>query len=185
MAARGRGSIDVAMQTVTAPDGASWKIKRHWISRRPRWRGREGAELLDLTELFSFLDDTPLGPILGVIVVIGVILLATGFLAFFVEVLIIVVALAVTLAAKFLFRRPWFVEAWSVSGPPRRWAVVGWRRSSQVVDEVARSIEAGVGFNSPDARPVAPARRALEEWEKKKRAIPEGGTSTRHSSENP
>lgn len=111
-------------------------------------------ELLDLAELFSFLDDTPLGPLLALVVVIGLVLFFTGFLAFFVEVLIVVVILAVTLAAKFLFRRPWFVEA-TTKGPParrRRWAVVGWRRTNEVMDEMARAFEAGTPYRSPHAR---------------------------------
>ena len=47
------------MQRVTAPDGTVWEVKRHWISRRPKIRGREGMELLDIGELFHFVDDTP------------------------------------------------------------------------------------------------------------------------------
>jgi hypothetical protein len=110
--------------------------------------------MLDFADLFSFLDDTPLGPILAVVVAIGIVLFLTGFLAFFVEVLIIVLALAITLAAKFLFRRPWFVEAVRErDGVRRRWAVVGWRRSGEFVDEVARSFEAGIPFRATgDAR---------------------------------
>ena len=141
------------MQTVTAPDGATWRVKRHWISRRPKWRGREGLELVDFTDLFSFLDDTPIGPFLLLIFAVGATLFFTGLLAFFIEALIIVAILLLTLAAKFLFRRPWFVEAVrEKDGYRRRWAVVGWKKSGQIVDRVALTLKAGTQFQSADAR---------------------------------
>ena len=118
-------------------------------------------EILDVGELFSFVDDTPFGVVLLVIVAVGVILLFTGFFAFVVEVVVLAIALAVTLAAKFLFRRPWFVEAVATgdSSTRRRWAVVGWKRSGEIIDEVARSLEAGSRFISPHARELEGANQ--------------------------
>ena len=160
------------MRTVTTPDGATWRIKRHWISRTPKLRDRESPGGEDLLDLFSVFDDTPVGLVAGIVLAVVAFFFFNGFFLFLAEVAIVGVVLLVTLAAKFLLRRPWFVDAVCATRAPRRWAVVGWRRSGEVIDQLARALEAGVGFNSPHAREIAPPIRALEDWKEKSR--PEG-----------
>lgn len=160
------------MRTVTTPDGATWRIKRHWISRTPKLRDREGPGGEELFDLFSVFDDTPVGLVVGIVLVVVAFFFFNGFFLFLAEVAIVGVVLLLTLAAKFLLRRPWFVDAVSATQPPRRWAVVGWRRSREMIDQLAKSLEAGVAFSSPQAREIAPPTRALEDWKEKSR--PEG-----------
>jgi hypothetical protein len=157
------------VRTVTTPDGATWRIKRHWISRKPRWRRQQidpdrGTDIAHWApDLLSLFDDTSIGPFVAVIVVIGLLLFFTGFFIFIVEIVIVAVAIVLTVVAKILFRRPWYVEAIRAGdGLRRRWAVVGWRRSGEFVEEVARSFEAGVPFRaSGDARELGTSIEAI------------------------
>ena len=159
------------MRTVTTPDGATWRIKRHWISRTPKLRDREGPGGEELFDLFSVFNDTPLALIVVVVLLVAFFFF-NGFFLFLAEVVIVTMVLVVTLVAKVFLRRPWFVDAVCATKAPRRWAVVGWRRSGEVIEQLAKALEAGVGFNSPHAREVAPPLRALEDWKEKSR--PEG-----------
>jgi hypothetical protein len=163
------------MRTVTAPDGATWQVKRHWISRRPKWRrhGRQLDRAVDVGDVadvgLSLFDDTPFAWIFVIIAAIAILLFVTGIFALIIEILLIVIAVLGTLVAKVLFRRPWYVEA-SSTGHRRRWAVVGWKRTNEVMDELVRSIEAGTDFVSAHGRPLGVPIPTQE------RAAPEGGS---------
>ncbi|HWL64489.1 MAG TPA: hypothetical protein VNP73_00795 [Actinomycetota bacterium] len=163
------------MLTATDPQDGVWKIKRHWISRKPRLRWRKGSEegLEALEFVGGIFDDNPFGIIVGLIAVVLLLLLILPVFAFLIELLIVGVLLAVTLAAKILFRRPWIIEAWQEGARDQhlRWAVVGWNRSGEVMDEVARTIASGGTFLSPHATPINPGPSTQTE-----RAAPEGGS---------
>ena len=136
----------MAARTVRAPGGRTWRVRRRWTRRRLRWRGRAGREGWDLLDLTDAIE---LGP-LAVIGIIAAVLLAVFFviplLVAALELLLLVVLLALGVVAKIVFRRPWEVDAETVGPPPdhRRWAVVGWAASGRAVDHVAQSLEAGL-----------------------------------------
>ncbi|HVF73499.1 MAG TPA: hypothetical protein VM938_00515 [Acidimicrobiales bacterium] len=135
-------------KVVTAPDGTRWRVGRRWLP----WQFRRRS--LDLAD-WPWLMDSPVAMADDVI---GC--LAGGFLAllatvlFFVVILpvvvaaveaaLLVVAVVLGVAARFVFRRPWIVQASRVGHPGRvAWKVVGWRRSGEVVDVIARRLQLG------------------------------------------
>ncbi|MGH2729168.1 MAG: hypothetical protein ACRDJI_01005 [Actinomycetota bacterium] len=103
---------------------------------------------------FAFwgLDDLPAG--IAILIVVAVVaVFAIPLLLFIVEIALAILLVGVALAGRVLLRRPWTVEATS-SEPEEvlRWKVVGWRRSGQIVEEIARVLEAGGrDFQSPYA----------------------------------
>jgi hypothetical protein len=130
-------------------------VSRRWIARRPKWRRQtwNPGPRADAAE-FAFwgLDDLPAG--IAIAIVVGVLaILAIPLLLFIVEIALAILLVGVALIARVLLRRPWTVEA--VTSDPEdvlRWKVVGWRRSGQIVEEIARVLEAGGrDFQSPYA----------------------------------
>ena len=144
------------MRDVKAPDGRRWRLRRRWISRKLSLKKLDdalsGADLGDF--LSGFFDEIP---------VIGLILAAVGLaififfgLAFVIELLIVLALLFGTVVARFIFRRPWIVEA-STNGQPketRYWHVVGWRRTNEVMRDIAQALQAGTDFSSIHAVPL-------------------------------
>ncbi|HEX2040128.1 MAG TPA: hypothetical protein VHF47_10400 [Acidimicrobiales bacterium] len=134
--------------TVSSPDGNRWYVRRVWLPWRPRWRRpRADSTDLNLVDPSGCLDDT----VGAVVAIVAGVVLAVLFVIFVVPVLITLfeVALVLLLAAagamaRIVLRRPWVVEATPATGSGCfRWKVVGWRRSGEVVDEVARRLAAG------------------------------------------
>lgn len=146
--------------TVRGPDGRTWKVGRRWVSRSVRWKGRrpkrDDLDWLDIPDV-GFLDDeigcgaaiaTGLAIVLLVVVAIFFVFPAVIFL---VEVVLLLLIVGGGVLARLLFRRPWTVEAveTATSKPADQrerlaWKIVGWRRSGEAVETVARHLEAGV-----------------------------------------
>jgi hypothetical protein len=122
---------------VTAPDGTEWAVGRR----------REPVEAVDVEGRGFF--DTQLGWLVSLAAI-------AAFVGVFVVSELAALVLAATLAVVELVDQvrkaagPWLVEARS-SEPEQslRWRVHGWRRSRQVVEEVARSLEGGRGDIAP------------------------------------
>ena len=73
-----------------------------------------------------------------------------------VQVPLFLVFLVLSIGARVLLRRPWLVEAANES-QTREWKVVGWRRSGQVVREIADAIQLGQRVIEPEgAQPISP-----------------------------
>lgn len=140
---------------VAAPDGRSWRVKRHWIARAPLWLGpkfrnrrrphAEGGAVVDWVESSAFVGDSLPRPVL-----IGISAVAAAFLAIPLLILVLdavligFIALAV-LGFRVALRRPWLIVA-ETPGPPaeqRKWNIPGWRPSARAIDEIASSITAG------------------------------------------
>jgi hypothetical protein len=124
---------------VTAPDGTEWAVGRR----------REPVEAVDVEGRGFF--DTQLGWLVSLAAI-------AAFVGVFVVSELAALVLAATLAVVELVDQvrkaggPWLVEAQpsgSEPGQSLRWRVHGWRRSRQVVEEVARSLEGGHGDIAP------------------------------------
>ncbi len=129
------------MKTLTAPDGKTWRVRRHWVRFRPRWRGADPWGL----DFFPVVDDVPgIGGII-VALVLGLALLffVLPLFILLVEILIIVIAVAGVVAANFILRRPWIVVAESPRPHDRHaWQVVGWRRANEAIELIASDLRA-------------------------------------------
>ncbi|MDP9067951.1 MAG: hypothetical protein M3N53_06360 [Actinomycetota bacterium] len=129
-----------------------------WLPWAPRWRGpqrkREAGETrwsdwLDIGEPFAWFDDG-LGGFVTAIVLLVLLVIAALFIlpvfVFIVELVIVALVVAVGIALRVVFRRPWLVDAYVVENPPTHftWKVVGVARAKDAVDLVAQQLAAGV-----------------------------------------
>lgn len=119
-------------------------VRRKWMHRRLKWRGKRGTgDLLDGAELAGFAGDLP---IVGVfLVAIALVLLAIAAVMFIVpavifivELLIVLLIVGVGLTGRVLLGRPWTVEAQQLAtGSAYEWKVTGWRASQDLVATIA------------------------------------------------
>lgn len=142
-------NLGMASTRVTDPQGNEWVVRRKWVHRRLRWRGKRGTgDLLDGADLVSLGGDLP---------VIGVILMAIALLLFAIaavmfivpalifigELLIIVAIVGLGLLGRLLLGRPWTVEAQQVDADEAyEWKVSGWRASRDLVRTVSDQLRA-------------------------------------------
>lgn len=135
-------------KVVTAPDGVRWRVGRRWLPWRFRRRKFDLADMpWTLDGPIAMADDAAgclLGALLGMLtLVLFFVVILPLFLAV-VEAMALVVAVLLGVAARLVLRRPWIVQAGRVGHPGWvAWKVVGWRRSGEVVDEIARRLQAG------------------------------------------
>ncbi|HEX6152582.1 MAG TPA: hypothetical protein VFZ19_03580, partial [Solirubrobacterales bacterium] len=123
----GRGSI------VTAPDGERWRVRRRWLDRqlpslRQRFRKKRESEPgteppIDLPLGLDLLD----GTLIGIAVVLTVIVVVFLFMFVLVPLVGIAIELIVlaflfgsSLVGRFVFRRPWTIEAVKADRPGER-----------------------------------------------------------------
>jgi hypothetical protein len=141
-----------AVREVQSPDGRVWRIRRRWVPKGPRLRERlsyrrRGDTALDLLSLpdFTWLDDF-IGAIVGIVVLIAfVVLVATiilPFIALTAELVIFVVLFTAGVIGRFVFGRPWRIEARTIGAPHREREIFakGWRGSREAIDELAAQI---------------------------------------------
>jgi len=158
------------------PHGNEWVVRRKWVHRKLRWRGKHGADLLDCADLAALGGDLP---VVGVILLaialvlfaVGAVLLIVPALILVGELLIIVAIVGLGLMGRVLFGRPWTVEAQQLDvGPAYEWKVSGWRASQDLVSSIAECC-AQLGCRREvhprhhpthrgDARPHTPVRPA-------------------------
>lgn len=139
----------MASTRVTDPQGNEWVVRRTWVHRRLRWRGKRGTgDLLEGADLVSLGGDLP---------VVGVILMAIALLLFAIaavmfivpalifigELLIIVAIVGLGVTGRVLFGRPWTVEARRADDSEAfEWRVSGWRASQDLVHSLADELRA-------------------------------------------
>jgi hypothetical protein len=84
--------------------------------------------------------------VLALLAIVVVVLVVIPLLLFGIELILLGAVIAAGVFARTLLGRPWIVEAMPLDGDAGclRWHVVGWRRSSRVIDEVAASLTAGL-----------------------------------------
>jgi len=149
--------------TVTSPDGHRWRVGRRWMDRSlpdPRQRYRANREKvfgddsgggpLDVFILPDFgaldFDDNPVAAVaIAVAVAIGALLLfliLPPLIGGAFELIVLLVLLWSGIVGRVLFGRPWVVAAIDLHDPERSaaFAVKGWRRSGETVEQLAREI---------------------------------------------
>ena len=122
---------------------------------RPRWRAR-GTDLIDVSDLLSLVDDLIPAPVLAVLALLAVVIFLLPLFILIIELLLVLLLVITTLVGTTLLRRSWIIEAVprAEGAGVKRWKVTGWRRSKQVMEEIAKSLESGVPFVSPAVIPV-------------------------------
>ena len=147
----------MAARSVAAPDGRTWVVRRTWVRRlgddsvlhrfRARlieaWRHRKEHPEGEKRGIFGVFADNPLLGGFALVIALIVIFVLVPLLVTFVDVVVIVVIALVGLVGRFVFRRPWTVEAKANDATRLRWRVVGWRASGERIDEVADGLERG------------------------------------------
>lgn len=151
---------------VQSPDGATWIVRRRWVSWRPRWlwrrrrkRGASSESRAPGDSAWSAIDFLDL-PDLDWLAVIAVAIVALVIFVFFVlpalffllQLLIFLVLLGATIVLRVVLRRPWVIDAAPLGAdiPKMQWAVVGWWRSRRVIAEVAQALELGQRHIEPE-----------------------------------
>lgn len=118
----------------------------------PRWRKiRMGkAKAQDAAEAVLFVPD--LGSLddlgaaaLALLAVVVVAIVVVPVLLFGVELILLGLLIAAGIVGRALLGRPWLVRATPMNSglDAMNWRVVGWRRSSRVIEEVVASLGAG------------------------------------------
>ena len=142
-------SPQLGPRRVIAPDGAEWHVGRRWLTSRPRLNRPRGREIASesLSNLGN-IGNVDLGEgLLIATAALAFVLILIPVLFFGVELIILGALLAAGVIARTLLRQPWVVEATSIDPltPGRRleWRVRGWRKSGELIDQVASDLSAG------------------------------------------
>jgi hypothetical protein len=161
-----------AKETVVAPDGRAWDVRRTLVPRPiPRFKREKSSPLGERSASSGGgwsdglagveLIEAPSAILVAIVMVVAWILLwvlVVPVLVFAFDVLLFLAVLAGGIAFKVLFRRPWKVEAHSIDPPDEShaWGVVGLRASGKAVETVAKAIERGMAVE--DIRPATELR---------------------------
>ena len=146
-------TLHVGPRYVVTPDHVEWRVCRRWASRRFDWSWRRhgriapdslveaGGGLPDL----SGVDSAP--ALLLAAAAVVALLLVIPLLFFGIELIVFGVLVAGGLTARVVSRKPWVVEATSydplASDRQLEWRVRGWRRSGELIEQVASDLAAG------------------------------------------
>jgi hypothetical protein len=142
--------------TITSPDGHHWRVGRRWLDRplpdlRRRFRVNhdrvvdegswfDGLMIPDF-DLLDF-DDSPAAAIAIAIGALLLFLVLLPLIGVALELIVLLVLLWSGIVGRVLFGRPWVVVAANLDDPQRSaaFAVKGWRRSGQAMEELSRAI---------------------------------------------
>lgn len=146
-------TLHVGPRYVVTPDRVEWRVGRRWASRRFDWNWRRhgriasesfveaGAGLPDV----GGVDSAP--ALLLAAAAVVALLVVIPLLFFGVELIVFGVLVAGGLTARVASRKPWIVEATSydslASDRQLEWRVRGWRRSGELIEQVASDLAAG------------------------------------------
>ena len=146
---------------VASPDGHRWRVGRRWVDRSlPDLRNRfrlnreeavDGGDLLggltppdfDMPDFDQLdFDDSPAAAIAIAVGALLLFLILLPLIGVAIELIVLLVLLWSGIVGRVVFGRPWIVIAADLDDPERSaaFAVKGWRRSGQAVDEVTRAI---------------------------------------------
>jgi hypothetical protein len=139
--------LQIGGRVVQTPSGQEWRIGRRWINRElPRWRkARVGRTSRDAALSAPIPDDIGL----ALLVLVGALVAAViviPLLLFGVELILLGMAVAAGIVGRSLLGRPWVVFATPEDDAANTltWKVVGFKRSSRVIDEVVAALGSGL-----------------------------------------
>jgi len=133
----------------------------------PRWRkARMGkmrpgdtAEAVFAVPDLGDLDNLGVA-VLALLVVVVVAIVVIPLLLFGIELILLGLLVAAGIAGRTLLGRPWIVQATPLTTEAEAkelgWRVVGWRRSTRLIDEVAASLGAGLDPSPTEASEMLP-----------------------------
>jgi hypothetical protein len=144
-------------RTVRAPDGRSWVVRCRWmprvgagtawsrLSRRSR-RSTKHAETVGDVSLFSafIVDDFAVVVRWVVIVVVATLLIVVSAFAAVVEIALLVLLLLIGILTRVLLDRPWTIEATPDEGESLTWQAMGWRASTERLNQIAALLQSGI-----------------------------------------
>jgi hypothetical protein len=156
-------------QTLTAPDGDQWQVRRRWLDRPVPKIRRSLPNVRDEVALESGLETLSTGVGDSIPLAIGV-AIAVALLVFFLlpligialEIVILLMLLSSGIVGRVLLRRPWTVEAVNLNHPQRSagFAVRGWGKSSRAIEELIRTIPvSGLPSRISEGTPVSASGR--------------------------
>jgi hypothetical protein len=146
---------------VTSPDGHRWRVGRRWVDRSlPDLRNRfrlnreeavDGGDLLggltppdfDMPDFdLVGIDDSPAAAIAIAVGALLLFLILLPLIGVALELIVLLVLLWSGIVGRVFFGRPWVVAAIDLDDPERSaaFAVKGWRRSGEGVEELKRTI---------------------------------------------
>jgi hypothetical protein len=142
-------SLHPGPRTMAAPDGVEWHVGRRWPTRRFGWTWKRRDVAADaVSGLGQGVGGVDLQE--GALVVVAALaaaLIVIPLLFFGVELIILGVLLAAGVVSRVFLRQPWVIEAASshplTSRRRLEWRVVGWRKSRELIDQVASDLAAG------------------------------------------
>jgi hypothetical protein len=149
--------VNRSAQTVQAPDGRTWVVRRRWVPRlgaesiwgrvyrRFRQALRRAGNITEADPGCLEILGEGIGVAIAVVVVVAFLIFVAIPLVFALLDLVIVLLLALLgILARIVFRRPWVVEARADDGAISTWRVVGWTASRERCTEIAQLLAAGV-----------------------------------------
>lgn len=140
-----------------ALDGTAWTVRRRWTPRyegrglRARlheWRKRRPSADSGAADGAGCLADLAFESLVGaaiLVVVVVLVLWGVPLLLALVDVVLVLIAVVAGALGRLLFRRPWVIEAKSEVGDRVVRHAVGWRGSTDAMDELAAEIAHGRG----------------------------------------
>lgn len=107
----------MATGTVSDPHGNRWAVRRKWVHRRLRWRGKAGGSIDDLMDGAHLVELAADLPVVGVIfmalalllVAVAAVIFVVPALVFVAELLLIATVVGLGLLGRVLLGRPWTV----------------------------------------------------------------------------
>jgi hypothetical protein len=126
----------------------------------PRWRkarmGKirpgDAADAIFTVPDFGGLDDLGVA-VLALLAIVVVAIVVVPLLLFGIELILLGLLVATGIVGRTLLGRPWIVQATPLTAEAEKlsWRVVGWRRSTRLIDEVAASLGAGLNPSPAEA----------------------------------
>jgi hypothetical protein len=144
-------------------------VGRSWSNRRvPRWRkarigktrAGDAAEAIFTVPDIGGLDDLGVA-VLVLLALMVVAVVVIPLLLFGMELILLGLVVAVGILGRTLLGRPWIVQATPLVADAQElsWRVVGWRRSTRLIEEVCASLSAGLDPSPAEALELAAGGR--------------------------
>ncbi len=140
--------LTIARHRVVAPGARIWTVGIRWLPRRRAARASRppsgsGEPIVTDSELWSLVDGAPRRvTAYDTVVVIAILTAIVAFAFFVVEAIVVFLVALALIVGRVVFRRPWTVEAVGEE-KTYEWAVVGWKKSRDMIDEIAFRLENG------------------------------------------